>query len=61
MAFFTNKVVSSNEPTPGLGNLILLPISAFDEKQQEKFVSGAQKLGITKINQQIKEYFTSLN
>jgi hypothetical protein len=60
-SMFIAQITSEKELALEFVPLVLAQFAAFDEKQQEKFVSGAQKLGITKINQQIKEYFTSLN
>lgn len=58
-SIFIDKVISTAEIARELGPLILAQFAAFDEKQQEKFISGAQKLGIENLNQQIKEYFGS--
>ena len=45
-----NKISVANPTGLGLFGLAMVT-----------FVAASQKLGITKINQQIKEYFTSLN
>jgi hypothetical protein len=58
---FIDRVIVSKELAQEVGSLILSQISAFDEKQQEKFIREVQKLGLPELNQQIKEYFTSLN
>lgn len=58
-SIFIDRVISTEETARELGPLVLAQFAAFDEKQQEKFISGAQKLGIENLNQEIKEYFGS--
>lgn len=56
-SIFIDRLISSKELVPEFGPLIVSHFSAFDEKQQQKFVSIVQNLGIQDLNQQIKEYF----
>lgn len=58
-SIFIDRVISTEETALEFVPLVLKQFAAFDEKQQEKFISGTQKLGIENLNQEIKEYFGS--
>jgi hypothetical protein len=58
-SIFIDRIISDKEIAAVFAPLILDDMSAFDEKQQQKLISGVQKLGIQELNKQIKEYFST--
>ena len=58
-SIFSDRIISSKEIAVVFAPLIFDHMNAFDEKQQQKLISGIQKLGLPELNKQIKEYFSA--
>ena len=53
---FIDRIITEREMAMAFSTLVFSHLQMFDERQQNKFMTGIQKLGIQDLKKQIKDY-----